>query len=292
MRILITGGTGFIGALLTQRLRERGDEVVLLTRRDFPAAGQALPKNALEGIDAIVNMAGENIAGGRWTDDYKKKIRDSRVLTTRALVEACIAAKQEERPTPAAFVSFSAVGFYGTHPSADFTEASPAGGSWLAGVTKEWEAEARRAETVRVRTVIFRLGVVLGPGGFLERLKKPFRLFAGGPAGGGKQWISWIHREDAVELVLKALDDSSMRGPFNATAPEPATMDEMSSAIGAALKKPAWLPAPAFALRLAFGEMADELILGGQRVLPERLRQCGFAYSHPSLREAVSHSLS
>ena len=288
MRVLVSGGTGFIGQLLTRKLQERGDEIVLFPRQDQSTGESVLSPQILDGVDGIVNMAGENIANGRWTENKKKRIRDSRVSTTRTLVEACVEAKKEGRSTPHSFVSISAVGFYGTDPSADFTEASPAGTSWLAQVTKDWEAEARRAETVWVRTVILRLGVVLGPGGFLSKMRPPFMMFAGGPAGNGKQWISWIHRDDVVSLILTALDDSSMRGPYNATAPEPVTMKEMSSAIGKALSRPSWLSAPSFALRLLYGEMADELILSGQRVLPERLHQFGYAYAHPELYRAVA----
>jgi uncharacterized protein (TIGR01777 family) len=291
MRVLVTGGTGFVGKALVSALQGQGHEVVLLTRSDVPAPGSAFPPKLLAGVDAIVNLAGENIAGARWTPAYKNKIRDSRIFLTRSLVEACLQAGTDGRELPGVFVSISAVGYYGTHPSANFTEQSPPGAGWLSTVAKDWEAEATRVQEAGVRLVILRLGVVLGPGGFLERMATPFRLFAGGPAGTGRQWISWVHRDDVVAVIKKALVDPTMMGAYNLTAPEPVTMDEMADAIGAAVHRPSWLRTPSLPLRLLFGEMADELILQGQRVLPERLRKSGYRYQQPELRAAVKKSL-
>ncbi len=287
MRILLTGGTGFVGSALNEALKSQGHETVLLTRHDVPAPGAALATQWLDGIDVVVNMAGESIAGGRWTAAYKQKIRDSRISLTRALAEACSAAAANGQPTPKVLVSFSAVGYYGTHPTQSFDEQSPAGDSWLCGVARDWEAAAARVGEAGVRLVVLRLGVVLGPGGFLARLATPFRLFVGGPAGAGTQPISWIHRDDVVAVVGRTLTDAAMKGPYNLTAPQPATMNEMASAIGDALQRPSWLRTPALPLRLLFGEMADELILNGQRVLPTRLQAAGYSFRHPELRAAV-----
>lgn len=290
MRILVTGGTGFVGTALTKSLRSEGHEIVFLTRRDVPPPGKELPMKWLAGIDAIVNMAGESIAGNRWTDSYKKRISQSRIPLTQAIVEACGDAAKKGLPVPRVMVSFSAVGYYGTDSSADFDEQSPPGNSWLAQVARDWELATTGTSEAKIRLVILRLGVVLGPGGFLQRLASPFRFFTGGPAGDGQQWISWIHRDDVVAVVEKALGDPTMQGAYNLTAPEPATMDQMASAIAFALGRPSWLRVPAPVLRLLFGEMADELILNGQRVLPKRLSEEGFSFKHPVLSEAVSAS--
>ncbi len=290
MRILLTGGTGFVGAALNEALKSQGHETVLLTRHDAPPPGAALSAHWLRGVDAIVNMAGESIAGGRWTPTYKQKIRDSRIVLTRALAEACCAAAASGRPTPKVLVSFSAVGYYGTHPTQQFDEQSPVGDSWLCGVARDWEEAAAVVGSAGVRLVVLRLGVVLGPGGFLARLATPFRLFVGGPAGAGTQPISWIHRNDVVAVVGKALTDAAMQGPYNLTAPQSTTMDEMAAAIGDALQRPSWLRTPELPLRLLFGEMADELILNGQRVLPSRLQAAGYSFQYPELRAAVRNA--
>jgi len=291
MRVLVTGGTGFVGKALVKDLQGRGHEVVLLTRSDVPLPGMPLSTDKLTGVDAVINMAGESIAGRRWTEAYKKQIRDSRILLTRCLVDAWLEAAAKGIDTPKTFISFSAAGYYGTHPSADFTERSQPGTSWLSGVARDWEVEAGRVREAGVRLVILRLGVVLGPGGFLERIATPYRFFAGGPVGDGRQWISWIHRDDVVEVIAKALMDPKIQGAYNVTAPKPATMNEMSAAVGAALERPSWLRVPAMALRLLLGEMAEELILQGQRVRPERLIAMGYSFRHPELQTAVKKSL-
>ena len=180
---------------------------------------------------------------------------------------------------------------YSTHPTADFAESSPPGTSWLSTVARDWEAAAGGVREIGIRLVVLRLGVVLGPGGFLERLALPFRFFVGGPAGSGHQWISWIHRDDVMAVVVQALSDSAIQGAYNVTAPQPATMANMASAIGAALNRPSWLRTPALPLRLLFGEMADELILNGQRGLPHRLHDMGYSFLQPQLYAAVKKSL-
>ena len=291
MRVLVTGGTGFIGRALVEKLTTAGHEVRLLTRRDLPAPDQPLPMAILAGVDAVVNMAGESIAGGRWTESYKQKIRDSRIILTKKLAAACVVAATGNTAAPSVFVNFSAIGYYGTHPTVDFAENSPPGTSWLSAVARDWEEAAGEIQEKGIRLVVLRLGVVLGPGGFLDRLALPFRLFVGGPAGSGHQWISWIHRDDVIGVVVRALSDPAMQGAYNVTTPQPATMADMASAIGAALNRPSWLRTPALPFRLLFGEMADELILNGQRVLPQRLHDMGYSFLQPELPAAVKKSL-
>ena len=291
MRVLVTGGTGFIGRALVEKLTTAGHEVRLLTRRDLPAPDQPLPMAILAGVDAVVNMAGESIAGGRWTESYKQKIRDSRIILTKKLAAACVVAATGNTAAPSVFVNFSAIGYYGTHPTVDFAENSPPGTSWLSAVARDWEEAAGEIQEKGIRLVVLRLGVVLGPGGFLERLALPFRFFVGGPAGSGHQWISWIHRDDVMAVVVQVLSDSAIQGAYNVTAPQPAIMADMASAIGAALNRPSWLRTPALPLRLLFGEMADELILNGQRVLPQRLHDMGYSFLQPELYAAVKKSL-
>jgi uncharacterized protein len=290
MKIVMTGGTGFIGTALVDRLRSHSHEVSCLTRADFgDSNGRLLPQIPQE-TAVLINLAGASIAGSRWTAAYRRKIRDSRIATTRSLVDVCLERMRQGARVPKVFISVSAVGYYGTNESFDFTENSVPGSSWLSQVACEWEAEASRVTEAGVRLVILRLGVVLGPGGFLARMKTPFLFFAGGPAGSGRQWISWIHREDVLAVIDKVLNDSTMSGRYNLTAPMPATMNEMAMAIGAALQRPAWLKTPAFALRLILGEMAEELILHGQRALPVRLREAGYRCQYPDLYEAVAVS--
>ena len=290
MRILVTGGTGFIGAALTEELRCQGREIVLLTRREAPPAGEPMAAEWLRGVGAIINMAGENIAGRRWSDQYKQKIRDSRINLTRSLVQTCRNCKEKGQAIPQVMISFSAVGYYGNDPAIDFDESHSAGSDWLAGVARDWEREAAAVQEYGVRLLICRLGVVLGPGGFLQRLALPFRLFVGGPAGDGRQWISWIHRDDVLAVVCEALKNERFEGTFNLTAPEPATMEMMAATIGQVLGRPSWLRVPAFALKMLLGEMAESLILGGQRVLPKRLQAIEWKYRQPELLQAVQNA--
>ena len=287
MRILVTGGTGFVGKALVNELQGQGHEIVFLARRDVPPPGMPLPSEKLDAVEAVINMAGESIAGARWTDAYKQKIRDSRIPLTRSLAEACAQMVRRGGKPPSVFITISAVGYYGTHSTENFTERSLPGSSWLSVVARDWEAAAVSVQENGTRLVILRLGVVLGPGGFLDRISTPYRFFVGGPAGTGRQWLSWIHREDVGAVIVKALADPAMQGAYNVTAPEPVAMDDMSAAIGAALGRPSWLRVPAMPLRLLLGEMADELILNGQRVLPERLLDLGYSYRHSDVQLAV-----
>jgi uncharacterized protein len=290
-RIIVAGGTGLLGTALVAALRADGHSVVVLTRhptRDDQQGWSAREDDdswtsVLTGAQAIVNLAGASIAGGRWTAARKRAIRDSRTQATGALVHAIAAAQSP----PPVFISSSAVGFYGARGDESITEASPPGADFLADVCRDWEAVANRA-SARSRVVLLRSGVVLArSGGALPQLALPFKLFAGGPAGTGRQFVSWIHLHDWVAMVKWALATPAIVGPLNVTAPAPVTNEEFSRTLGRALGRPSWLKAPALALRLALGEMADALVLGGQRVLPEVARRHGFVFRHSTLEPAL-----
>jgi uncharacterized protein (TIGR01777 family) len=247
-----------------------------------PTAGLDVWARAFEGAGAVVNLAGEPIADGRWTAARKRAILASRLEATSGVVAALRAAGAPG----ATLLSGSAIGYYGTPGDAPLDESSPAGTDFLATVCGEWEAEAREADA---RVVLLRTGLVLARGGgALQQLALPFHLFAGGPLGSGRQVMSWIHRDDWVAMVRWALADSGVQGPLNLTAPAPVTNREMATALGHALHRPSFMPAPAFALRLALGEMADAMVLNGQRVLPRVAQSRGFAFKYASLDRALA----
>jgi uncharacterized protein (TIGR01777 family) len=303
MRIVTAGGTGFLGQPLVAALAAAGHEVKVLSRRAAPAAANAgwtdRPgvlaarwsghrslegwAHLVDGCDAVINLAGESIAAHRWTPAQKARLERSRAEATGALVDAIAAAS---RP-PRVLVSSSAVGYYGSRGDERLIEASPPGDDFLGRLAARWEAAAERARSSRTRVVLVRTGIVLErDGGALASMLLPFRLGVGGPLGSGRQFMSWIHRDDWVALVawLLARDED---GPFNATAPSPVTNAEFTRILAEALHRPAFLRAPAFALRLALGEMADPLLLSSQRVLPERALAAGFAFRYPELRPAL-----
>jgi uncharacterized protein (TIGR01777 family) len=302
MRILITGGTGFVGKAIVAALRERGDALVVVSRDaeraralgdvaavegDLQSAGPWTA--AVAGADAVIHLAGEPIAARRWSAQQKQQLRDSRVETTRVLVEAIAAAPDDSRPRT--LVASSGSDYYPFAPDNEFdddevTERDPPGDSFLARVCRDWEAEARGAERLGVRVVSMRTAMVLGPGGALARLKAPYRLFAGGRIGSGRQWVPWIHRDDVVRAYLTALDDDRYTGPINLVT-SAARNEELSRAIGKALHRPSWLPVPSFALRAALGEFA-EYLLNGRRMVPARLRELGFTWTRPSLESALA----
>ncbi|MFM7142772.1 MAG: TIGR01777 family oxidoreductase [Alphaproteobacteria bacterium] len=302
MKILVTGGTGFIGKVLCEQLAVAGHQLRVLSRRPSarpaglpnfemvafpPPGGAALWQDAVRDCDAIVNLAGESIAEGRWTEARKKALRHSRVATTRAIVEACAALPKK----PQVIVSGSAVGLYGPQGDEALDETSPAGKDFLAGICVDWEAEAHRAEDLGIRVVLLRIGVVLGPeGGALAKMVPPFKMFVGGPLGSGTQWMSWVHVDDVCGLIAYALGHP-ISGPVNATAPDPRTMRDFSKALGAALGRPSWAPVPAPVLRIALGEMSD-MLLTGQRVLPKVAESAGYRFRHPKLDEALRAVLS
>lgn len=298
MRIAITGATGFVGRQLTARLLLAGHAVVAFSR-DPERAAYVLPARcraaawdpeagriAADGVDAVVNLAGAGVADGRWTAKRKALIRDSRVNATRFLVATLAALPVERRPR--ALLSASAVGYYGDTGATLVTETSPPGGDFLAEVCQAWEREALAAEALGVRTAVFRIGVVLDrDGGALARMLPAFRSRLGGRIGSGEQWMSWIHRDDLVELMLFALTHDDVRGAINAVAPEPVTNTEFTATLARCLGRPAVVPVPTFALRLALGEMAD-VLLTGQRVRPDVAERLGFEFRHPDLRAALA----
>ena len=291
MKVVITGGTGFLGAALVKALRGDGHDVIVLTRRPARAPGEVqwtltngldLWARSFEGVGTVINLAGEPIAEGRWTRARKRAILSSRLEATSGVVAALRAAGAPG----ATLLSGSAIGYYGTPGNAPLDESSPPGNDFLATVCREWEAEAREAEA---RVVLLRTGLVLArDGGALRQLALPFHFFAGGPLGSGRQVMAWIHRDDWIAMVRWALANSAVQGPLNLTAPAPVTNREMATALGRALHRPSFLPAPAFALRLALGEMADAMILNGQRVLPRVAMNGGFAFKYASVDDALA----
>ena len=302
MRVAITGATGFIGSALVPYLRARGHVPVVLTRAargPVPAGGESavvdyadVPSvaQALAGADAVVNLAGANVFGRRWSKAYKVELRGSRVLATRAVVDAMASMA---RP-PAVLLSGSAVGHYGPRTpgetldetSARAAEFAPA--DFLASICHDWERAAAPAERLGVRTAFLRIGVVLGRGGgAFEELQKVFRMFAGGPIAGGKQDVSWIHLADVLGLILFALERPEVKGPFNLTAPNPVTNRELGRALGRALHRPSFAPMPGFALRLLKGQVA-EMLIGGQRVLPTKALRLGYAFRFPTIDAALA----
>jgi len=294
MRITITGGTGRIGQGLVAALEARGDDVTLLSRsaehgvRWNPTAEPA-PAEALAGRDAVINLAGENVAQ-RWSDDVKQRIRDSRVVGTRNLVAGIRALPDADRPR--VLVSGSASGYYGPRPSSEpVTEADPPGSDFLARVCADWEAEAQSAEQLGPRVALIRTGVVLDRnGGALAKMLPFFRAGIGGPVAGGDQAMPWISSSDEIGLLIAALDGDDWSGPFNASAPSPVTNAEFSKALGRALRRPAIAPVPAFAIRLLYGEMAS-IVTTGVRMLPEAATARGYRFKHPSLDEALCETV-
>jgi uncharacterized protein len=294
MNIAITGATGFVGSRLVSRLGEQGHSVTILSYRpdrakqQFPTAtivdyGGDTWQTALNGCDAVVNLAGEPIAEKRWSPDQKKLILESRSITTQGLA----AAIAQANPRPSVLVNASAIGFYGTSETATFDEASPSGDDFLAQVCRDWESAAAEAQ---VRLVVLRLGIVVGPGGAIAKMVPPFRAFAGGPIGTGSQWFSWVHYDDVVSLIIKAIETPGMNGVYNATAPNPVTMAQVCTALGEVIDRPSWLPVPGFALDLLLGEGA-KLVLEGQKVLPKRTLESGFEFAYPEIKGALSQFL-
>ena len=280
MKLLVAGGTGFIGAPLCETLARRGHEVVLLRRADSPAAG-------LPGVQGVINLAGEPIAAKRWSPAQKCCIRESRLETTRRLISAIAASPVK----PSVLVNASAVGYYGSRTDETLIESSAAGRGFLAETCQAWEAEAQRAEPLGVRVVRLRIGVVLGPGGgALAKMAPPFRLFLGGPLGSGRQWVSWVHRDDVIGLIEWALAHPQLSGAVNATAPNPVMMREFCVRLGRVLRRPSWAPVPAMILRLGLGEMA-EMLLTGQRVMPDAARRAGYAFRFDDVEQALQACL-
>jgi uncharacterized protein (TIGR01777 family) len=303
MRIVIAGGTGFLGSPLSEVLAEDGHEVRVLTRSLGPGesrheSGTGVPGvtrvgwtpngetgawvGAIEGADAVVNLAGESISGRRWTPQRKAQLRDSRVLPTRSLARAIASASSP----PPVFINVSAIGFYGSSGDAVKTEEAPAGQDFLAQLCDEWEQEAIRAERVETRVVRLRTGLVLErSGGALAEMLTPFRFFAGGPLGSGRQYMSWIHRTDWIEMVRWIIQTDAIAGPVNATAPHPVRNVEFAKALGHAIHRPSLVRVPAFVLRAVVGELAESLVTG-QRAIPARAHAAGFYFRYPEIEMA------
>ena len=300
MRVTVTGATGLLGTRLVGELTGRGDEVTVLSRDPErarqalggvqavawdPSAGPA-PVEALEGRDVVVHLAGEPVAQ-RWSDDAKRRIHDSREQGTRHLVDGIRAAQQR----PAALVSSSAVGFYGPHGDEQLPEDTPAGDDFLADVCVVWESEAAKAEELGLRVVLVRTGVVLDKdGGALGKMLPFFKCGIAGPVAGGKQMLPWVHADDVLGIYLRAIDDAAWSGPVNATAPQPVSNRDFSKALGRALRRPAFAPIPALAIRILYGEMA-EIVTKGQNAVPRRTLELGYEHRHTRLDEALRAAL-
>ncbi len=302
MRILVAGGTGFIGSALIRELSASGHEVVALVRESttvpglFPGGvdirrwdGRTPGEwcHAMEEVHAVINLSGASLAGGRWTRRRKVVITQSRIDSTRALVAAMRAAVHR----PEVLVNASAVGYYGATGEGIVTEEDGPGDDFLGTTCRQWELEASAATALGVRVVLPRFGVVLAPGGgALDRMVVPFRMFVGGPLGSGKQWYPWVHRDDAVGAVVFLLTHPEMAGPVNAVSPDTVTMRTFARELGRVLARPSWLSVPSFVLRALLGEMAG-MILNGRRILPARLLEAGYTFKYPALRGALEATL-
>ncbi len=301
MRVIITGGSGLIGRALTRSLTNDRHEVIILSRN--PARVKAVPDGVqvvgwdgrtangwghlVETADAVVNLAGENIAAGRWTDERKRRIRDSRVQAGQAVTQAIQSASRK----PAVLVQASAVGYYGPHGDEPVPEDTPPADDFLGRVCVEWESSTAPVEAAGVRRVVIRTGVVLSQeDGALPRMLLPFKLFAGGPIGSGRQGFPWIHIHDETAAIRFLIDHPSASGPFNLAAPNPVSNAEFSRALGRVLKRPAFMPTPGFALKLMFGEMAS-ILLTGQYAVPRRLLELGFAFRFTEAGQALQDLL-
>jgi uncharacterized protein (TIGR01777 family) len=296
MKLVISGATGFIGSALRARLLGKGHTLALLTRRE-PAQGGTPTQTwvhwtpgsgsdwerVVEGADGLINLAGEPIAAKRWTAEQKRKLRASRIETTRSLVHAAAQAKQK----PKFMINASAVGYYGARGDELVTEETSAGNDFLGWLCREWEEEALRAEPLGLRVVRLRTGIVLGRGGgALAKMAPPFKFFVGGPLGSGTQWMPWIHLEDEVGLIDHLVQSEKATGAVNATAPNPVRMKEFCQALGEVLGRPCWAPVPAFALRLVLGEMA-EMLLTGQRAIPAAAERLGYRFRYSEVSSAL-----
>ena len=300
MKVLVTGATGFVGRRLCEVLNQRGHAVAALSRNGFTAkqklplidqayswqpSSEPAPAEAFEGVDGVIHLLGESVQG-RWNSSKTAAIRDSRVIGTRNLVAGI--AGLESRPK--VLVSASAIGYYGERGDEELSEESEPGDDFLAGVSREWESEATAAERLGVRVALPRVSVVLAPGGgALGAMLLPFKLGAGGPLGSGQQWWSWIHRDDLVEMMIKLLE-SDFSGAINGAAPNPVRQKEFAQVLGKILRRPSFMPAPAFALRIALGGFSTEL-LSSKRVFPKAADRLGFSFQYPDLEGALREAL-
>jgi len=293
MNVILAGGTGLIGTHIAQRLKNGGHTVSILSRKSGPglivwdAVGTGPWEQSIDGADAVINLTGESVGAGRWTTGQKERIRNSRIDATRAIVDAI----GRSAVKPRVLVNASAVGYYGHVEDGEVTENAPAGNDFLGQTCALWESEARRAEQSGVRVVMVRTGFVIGKSSdAFIRMQRPFKLFAGGPFGSGRQWFPWIHIDDVAAGYVFALEQSALSGPVNLSAPNPVRVRELAAELGRALHRPAFMSAPAFMLKILLGEMSD-LLLKGQRVVPAKLLQQGFSFRFPVLSSALNNAV-
>lgn len=306
MRVFLMGGTGQVGTRLLERMKGRGDEVVLLTRRveavraqwgDWCQVVSGDPMEEGEWMttagesDAVINLVGENVFARRWNEEFKKLMRESRVRSTENAVKALAAKPTTAEGRAKVLVNASAIGYYGARNDEELTETSSPGEDVMATLCVDWEKAALAARDAGVRVAVLRIGVVLDKrGGALAKMLPVFRWFVGGPVGSGRQYVSWIHHQDMADMLLFALDNEQAIGPMNGTAPNPVTNKEMSRALGKVLHRPSFMPAPGFALRLMFGEVGS-MITKGQRVIPKRALEMGFTFAFPHIEDALRDCL-
>lgn len=304
MKIVLAGGSGLIGSHLALRLREQGCTVILLTRNPqlvsqapypyskcilWDAVSAGAWESEFNAADAVINLTGESIAAKHWSKAQKNRIIFSRMLSTRAIVEALHRSDRK----PHVLINASAVGFYGHVPEGDISEQSPGGSGFLAEVCRQWEQEALKAQQDQIRVVLLRTGIVLdAEAGVLPKLLFPYRLFLGGYPGSGEQWFPWIHQEDEIRAVQFLLEHSEIQGPVNLAAPDSVRMKEFCSVLASLLHRPSWTPIPAFFIRVVLGEMGQEVLLNGQNVVPHTLTVHGFTFSYPTLKDALKNLLS
>lgn len=293
MNIILAGGTGFIGTHIMERLKKAGHTVSILSRTAgagrivWNAVQAGAWEQSIAGADAVINLTGESVGAGRWTNTQKERIRNSRIDATRAIVEAIRTSANK----PRVLVNASAVGYYGHVEEGDVTENTPAGNDFLGQTCALWESEARKAGQYGVRVVTMRTGFVIGKDSTaFRRMQLPFKLFAGGPFGSGQQWFPWIHIDDVAAGYAFAVEQSALSGPVNLSAPNPVRVRELAAELGRALHRPAFMPAPAFALKIVLGEMSD-LLLKGQKMIPVKLLQQKFAFRFPDLSAALRDTI-
>ncbi|MBX7151610.1 TIGR01777 family oxidoreductase [bacterium] len=297
MKIVLAGATGFIGKFLIQSLQKAHHTMVVLTRRNIKIDGTiAVQWDArtlgqwseyIDGADAVINLSGESIAAKRWNNDQKKRLTDSRVLTTRVLIQSMAKASKK----PHSLINASAVGYYGHVEDSDVTESRLPADDFMGKLCRDWETEALKAEDFGVRVVLPRIGIVLGgDGGALQKMALPFKFFIGGPLGSGYQWMPWIHRDDVITGFQFVLNQINLRGPVNFTAPDPVRMKDFCKTLGTILRRPSWAPVPSFALKLLLGEMAA-IVTNGQKAVPKKLIEAGFEFKYTDLKKALSAAL-
>lgn len=302
MKIVLAGATGFIGQKLIDKLSKEQHELILLTRNPDKARNQfgsflntlrwdahSLGDwcKAMDGADAVINLTGESIAAKRWSEYQKKILRSSRIDATRIIVQAI----EKTSARPSVLINASAVGYYGDVPNDTVTEYYPAAIDFLGTLCEEWENEALRAEKLNVRVACLRSGIVLGnEGGALEKMIMPFRFFAGGPLGSGRQWLPWIHLDDVISGILFILNNDKIMGAVNLTAPKPVTMNEFCQTLGKVMRRPSWIPVPGFVLKFVVGEFARSL-LSGQKAIPEKLLKNGYSFFYSDLEQALRNIL-